>query len=277
MSRLSDDHRTVGEHYDGPAHEFELTRLEQQSPVERAMMQRYLARFVPERSVVADIGVGAGHYDEFLARRGCALHLADVSAGLLDAALRRLQTQGLSDRVLDARVASATDLSHLADHGCDAVLMLGPLYHLLTLDERLRAAHEARRVLRSDGVFMAAACNRLVGLASGYFLEPETCVKLRAVYLRFLEDGLVDPELAPTIGHAHFTTVAEFGALFAADFEELLFVGIESLTSTRQDLFPGLSGELQQAWLDFVEAAALRPEGMAMSEHFLFVGRPRQA
>ena len=277
MGGLSDDHRTVGEHYDGPAHEYELTRLEQQSPVERAMMERYLARFVPDQSVVADIGVGAGHYDESLARRGCTLNLADVSGGLLDAVLRRLQTQGLSDSVLDARVASATDLSHLADDSCDAVLMLGPLYHLLTLGERRQAVAEARRVLRAGGVMMAAACNRLVGLASGYFLEPETCLELRDVYRRFLDDGIVDPELAPTIGHAHFTTVAEFRDLFGDDFEELILVGIESLTSTRQKLFADLSGELQRAWLDFVEAAALRPEGMAMSEHFLFVGRPRQA
>ena len=276
MSHLSDDHRTVGEHYDGPAHEFELTRLDRESPVERAMMERYLAHFVSEKSVVADIGVGAGHYDEFLARRGCSLYLADVSGGLLDAAVMRLNSRGLSECILDTRVASATDLSHLADGCCDAVLMLGPLYHLLTLDERQRAVCEAHRVLRPEGVFMAAACNRLVGLASGYFLEPETCVELREVYRRFLDNGIVDPELAPTIGHAHFTTVAEFQALFAADFEELLFAGVESLTSTRQELFLDLSCELQQAWLDFVEAAAPRPEGIAMSQHFLFVGRPRR-
>ncbi len=274
---MSDDHRAVGEHYDGPAREFELARLEQQSPVERAMMERYLSRFVPPGSVVADIGVGAGHYDELLARRACSLYLADVSGGLLDAARARLERQGLSGCVLDARVASATDLSHLADGSCDAVLMLGPLYHLLTLGERRQAVREARRVLRPGGVLLAAACNRLVGLASGYFLDPETCLELREVYRRFLDDGITDPELAPTIGHAHFTTVAEFQTLFADDFEQLLLAGIESLTSTRQDLFLALSGELQQAWLDFVEAAAPRPEGIAMSEHFLFVGRPRQA
>ena len=197
---LSNDHRAVGEHYDGPAREFELTRLEQQSPVERAMMERYLTRFVPPGSVVADIGVGAGHYDESLARRACSLYLADVSGGLLDAARARLEEQGLSGCVLDARVASATDFSHLADGSCDAVLMLGPLYHLLTLCERRQAVREARRVLRPCGVLLAAACNRLVGLARGYFLDPETCLELREVYRRFLANGITDPELLPPSG-----------------------------------------------------------------------------
>lgn len=274
MGGLSDDHRAVGEHYDGPGLEFELTRLERQSPVERAMMERYLARFVPENSVVADIGVGAGHYDEFLARRACSLHLADVSRSLLDAACARLKAQGLSGHVLDARVASATDLDHLADDACDVVLMLGPLYHLLTLDGRRRAVREARRVLRPGGVLLAAACNRMVGMASAYWLDPESSADWRDAYLDFLDDGIVDPESAPTIGHAHFSTVDEFRELLRDDFEELLFVGIESLTATRQELFLDMSTEIQEAWLDLVEVAALRPEGTAMSEHLLFVGRP---
>ena len=276
VGRLSDQHRAVGEHYDGPARNYELTRLDRESPVERAIMERYLTRFVPEKTVIADIGVGGGHYDEFLARRGCCLHLADVSDGLLHATLDRLNGQGLSDQVLSAAVASATDLGHLADACSDAVLMLGPLYHLLTLAERQQAVREARRIVSPSGVFMAAACNRMIGLASAYWLDLESSVEWRDAYLGFLDDGIVDPESAPTIGHAHFSTVAEFRALFQDDFKELLFVGIESLTSTRQELFLDLSIEVQEAWLDLVEAAGSRPEGIAMSEHLLFVGQPRQ-
>ena len=73
MDSLNDRHRAVGRHYDDDAFEYELTRLERHSPVERAMTERYLERFVSPGSIVADVGVGAGHYDEFLARRGCSL------------------------------------------------------------------------------------------------------------------------------------------------------------------------------------------------------------
>ena len=81
--------------------------------------ERLPARFVPRGSVVADIGVG--HHDELLARRGCGLHLADVSQRLLQTAPERLESCGLSDCVLDARAASATDLAHRADESCDVV------------------------------------------------------------------------------------------------------------------------------------------------------------
>lgn len=263
----------MGQHYDDVACEYEVTRLEQHSAAEREMTERYLERFVPSGSTVADVGVG--HYDELLARRRCRLHLVDVSARLLETALGRLESCGLSGHVLDAQVASATDLAHLSDASWDAVLLLGPLCHLLTLAERQRAVREARRVLRGDGLLAASGCNRIVGVGGGYYLEPERCIELLEDYRQFVADGIVEPDLAPTIGHAHFTGAAEFRALFEGVFEEAMFVGIESFTGSRQKIFSEISPDAQQAWLDLVEATAATAEGIGLSEHFLFIGRPQ--
>ena len=275
LGSLNDRQLAVGQHYDEAAYEFELTRLELRSPVERAMTRRYLERFVPEGSIVADVGVGAGHYDELLAERGCRLYLADVSERLLEAAVARLESCGLSARILDARIASATDLAHLSEASCDVALLLGPLYHLLTLAERQQAVHEARRILKSDGVLIAAACNRMVAMSTEYFGEPERCIEMLEVNRRFIADGILNPELAPTIGHSHFTSAAEFRALCTDGFEETALVGLESFTGCRQDLWLGLADDVQQAWLDLVEATAAEAEGIGLSEHFLFVGRRR--
>jgi SAM-dependent methyltransferase len=274
-SSLNDNEKAVGEHYDGAAYEFERTRLEEAHPMERAMTERYLRRFVPEGSVVADIGVGAGHYDELLARRGCQLFLVDISERLLETALARLEACRLHGQVIHAWVASATDLGHLSTGSCDVVLLLGPLYHLLSLSEREQAVYEARRVLKRDGVLIAAACNRLAALATEYFYfgEQERGAERLAFNQRFIADGIVDPEVAPTIGHAHFTSAEEFRALFAHGFEALLFAGIESFTGSRQGLFLGHTEEAQRAWLDLVEQTATQAEAIGMSEHFLYVGR----
>jgi len=275
MSGLSDRQQAVGRHYDELAYEFELTRLENRQPVERAMTERYMARFVPADAVVADIGVGAGHYDEFLARRGCRLHLADVSQRLLETAKARLEDGGLSAQMLSAHVASATDLGHLPDGNCDAVLLLGPLYHLLTLAERQRAVAEARRILKPGGVLLAAACNRMAALSTDYFSEPECGAEMLDVNRRFVADGVLDPELAPSIGHSHFTSAAEFRRLFEDAFDELLLGGVESFAGNRQDLLLGISPAARDAWLDLVEATATQAEAIGLSEHFLFAGRAR--
>jgi S-adenosylmethionine-dependent methyltransferase len=269
------DHLAVGRHYDEVAFAHEAARLEEQSPVERAMTERYLARYISPGAVVADIGVGAGHYDEFLASRGCRLHLADVSRRLLSAAQQRLVSRDLAACVLSAEVASATGLSHLPDECCDAVLLLGPLYHLLTRAERKLAVAEARRVLKREGLLLAAGINRVAGLRGEYLCLAEQGPERRGMLRRFLEDGLVEPSEAPTIGYAHFTTVAEFRALFAGGFDELLFVGLESFTGCEQELFADLPDPARETWLELVEATASLPEAIGCCEHFLFVGRRR--
>ena len=52
------------------------------------------------------------------------------------------------------------------------MLLLGPLYHLVDADDRMRALAEARRVLRPGGVLAAAAISRFAstidGLQKGY-------------------------------------------------------------------------------------------------------------
>jgi SAM-dependent methyltransferase len=272
MTGLSDDAQAVGTFYDGAGFEFEVARLDHYHPVERAMTARYLARYVPEGSTVADIGVGAGHYDELLAQRGCTLHLADVSRHLLDTALARLDSAGRRGQVADARIASAVDLAHLPTAGCDAVLLLGPLYHLLTLEDRLQAVGEAKRILRPHGVLIATACNRLAALSTG-FRGPECGAETHAANARFVNDGIVDPELAPTIGFAHFTYAEEFSELFADGFEELLFAGVESFTGNRQAPFLDLPGADQEAWLDLIEQTATMRDGMGLSEHLIYIGR----
>jgi SAM-dependent methyltransferase len=265
----------IGDHYDGAAYEFELSRLQTHGPVERAMTERVLARLVPRDSTVADVGVGAGHYDEFLAGLGCSLHLVDVSRRLLDTALERLRCCGLADRVLDARQATATDLGHLDDGSCDVVLLLGPLYHLLTLAERRQAVAEARRALRPGGLVLAAALNRFAGLRVEYLTLTEQGVQRHDRLSRFLEDGLVSPDEAPTLGHGHFTTVAELRDLFTGVFDEVLLVGLESFTGCAQQLLLDLPDDVQDAWLDMVDATASAPEAAGCCEHLLYAGTRR--
>lgn len=272
MSDLTEDERLVGAFYDETAGD-EQDRLEKAFPVEYLMTARYLEHYVPQESTVADVGVGGGHYDELLARRRCRLYLVDVSERLLTGAVARLDSCGLGETVADARVASAARLSHLADASVDAVLLLGPLYHLLTLDERCRAVAAASRVLRPGGVLLAAAVNRLVGLTYGFALEAERGAEQLSRYRSFLADGLTDREFAPGIGRAWFATPEEFAALFAGRFDTILLAGLESVTATRQESFPDLSEPDRTAWLEILELVAESRDALAMSEHLLFVGR----
>ena len=259
-------------YYDGPIFEAERSRLDTEFPVEGGITLRYLARWVPVGARVVEVGVGGGVYTRALSDRGARVHLVDVSRRLLDAVVADLAPHA-AETVLGATHASATDLSALTAGGFDVVLLLGPLYHLLTLADRRRAVEEAARLLRPGGLVMAAGINRLAYLRELFNDQPAEVVARRMFHERYLQDGNLDPTHAPPIGYAHLTTIAEFRALFEGLFREELLAGVESFAAARQRKLRDLSADEREAWLDLIEQTGLTPEGLAQSDHWLFIGR----
>jgi SAM-dependent methyltransferase len=273
MSYFSEEESNVARHYNEAFFDEELARLPQECPVELAVTRRWLRRVAKTGDVAAEIGVGGGHYTEFLARLGCGLHLVDVSERLLDAAVEKLRRAGLEDRIAGRHHASGARLQGLPSGSVDLVLLMGPLYHLRSLAERQRSVQESARVLKRGGTLFAAGINRLSYLRDLLRMKPSLVSERVAFHRQYLRDGILDPDHAPPIGHAHMTTATEFVTLFEGKFEEVVFLGVESFTTPWQKIFSDLPASEAELWLDLVEETGQTPEGIGQSDHFLFVGR----
>ncbi|GLY03046.1 class I SAM-dependent methyltransferase [Actinoplanes sp. NBRC 101535] len=115
----------------------------------------------PAPARVLDIGGGAGVYALPLADAGYEVHLVDpvpLHVEQASAASRAAARPLASVAAGDARALDA------AGAGMDAVLLLGPLYHLTSRDDRVTALREARRVVRPGGVVVAKALSRFYPL-----------------------------------------------------------------------------------------------------------------
>ena len=273
MPKLSEEESNVARHYDERVFTDELARLPQECPVELAVTQRWLGRVAKGGDLVAEIGVGGGHYTEFLARRGCRLHLVDVSARLLEAVSQKLRKAGLADSLAGCYHASGTRLKGFESESFDLVLLMGPLYHLRSLEDRQRTVQESARILKKGGTLFAAGINRLSYLRDLLRFKFAPVSERVAFHTQYLRDGNLDPEHAPPIGWAHLTTGAEFLALFEEKFERRAFLGVESFTTAWQNIFRDLPSAEAELWLDLVEATNQSPEGVGLSDHFLFIGR----
>lgn len=272
MRRLTENEELVGRHYNDVIFEYESLRSKI-CPVEFEITARQLERLIPERSLVAEIGVGGGFYTELLARRGCRLHLVDVSARLLDTAWSKLRAGGFQEQIIDIDLASSTNLDCLPDGKFDAVLMLGPLYHLCRLDDRRRSVNEAARALKPGGLLFAAGINRLAYLRDLLRESPLAILARQEFHKRYLSNGNLDPEHAPPIGFANLTTIADFKELFAEHFAEISLLGLESFAGVWQKTLSELPEEEEKAWMDLIEQTASMPEALGLSDHLLYIGR----
>ena len=183
----------VARHYNDRIFDYESVRLTQYAPIEFALTKRYLNKIVPNGAVVADIGVGTGHYAEFLAKKDCTLYLIDISQRLLKATHNRLEKSNLSDRVIEVFNTSVTDLNCLESQVCDVVLLLGPLYHLCSLKQRQQAIEETARILKPNGTIFAAGINRLAYFRELFASDTKQALSRQKFHQQFLEDDNGNP------------------------------------------------------------------------------------
>jgi SAM-dependent methyltransferase len=155
-------------------------------------------RWLPSApAVVADIGGGPGRYSLWLASLGYQVEHRD----LMELHVAQLAASTAGTQGIRTSVADALDLD-LPDASVDAVLLLGPLYHLTEREARVAALREAARIVRPGGPVFAAAISRWAARLSGILKE--------RMYLKYpgahtLIDDVERTGQLPPLAEAEFT------------------------------------------------------------------------
>jgi ubiquinone/menaquinone biosynthesis C-methylase UbiE len=238
----------------------------------RELILRHLS---PAPATIIDAGGGAGVYACWLAALGYQVHLLDPVPKHVE------QARAASEKQAGHPLASAEagDARHLpyADATADAVLLLGPLYHLVEREDRLACLREAHRVLRPGGLVWGAGISHFASLfdslSSGFFDDPA----FAPILARDLEDG---QHRNPTDNPVYFTDAyfhrpGELSReLLASGFQVVQLAAIEG---------PGwLARDFDRLWNDPVQRERLlavvrkverEPSILGASSHIMGIGR----
>ncbi|HEV2108540.1 MAG TPA: class I SAM-dependent methyltransferase [Thermomicrobiales bacterium] len=227
-----------------------------------------------------DLGGGPGRYTLRLAERGYRAVLADLSPALLDIARAKVaqsKAGGLVEMIVEA---DARDLSHRPDGSFDAVLSLGPVYHLPDRMDRDRAAAELARVLRPGGMAFVALMPRYAFLRRTPALPGERRHLTQPVFVeRVLEEGAFINDVPGRFTGGYGVRPEKIAPFFDGHgFATRTLLACEGIVSDVQEALAELAAHDPAAYrkaLDVVIRTASDPSILGMSAHLLYIASKR--
>lgn len=244
--------------------------------LEHARTRELILRHLPAApAIIIDAGGGSGIYACWLAQLGYEVHLTDIVPKHIEQA-RAASARQPEYPLASAEVGDARQLER-PDSWANALLLLGPLYHLVEKEDRMACLREAYRTLTPGGLVYAAGISRfaslLDSLTHGFFDDPA----FAPIVERDLEDG---QHRNPT-GNSLYFTDAYFHRpgemsreLLATGFQVVEIVAIEGSAWLAKD-FDRLWNDPNQRerLLAVVRKVEKEPSILGATAHIMAIGR----
>ena len=137
----------IEKHYN--KHPEDKRLLRRHGIVEFTTTMHHLYRFLKPEDLVFDIGAGTGRYTSALMAEGYRVKAVELVRRNIEEFLKREPTA-------DVEQGDARDMPFIPTASADVTLLLGPLYHLIGDEEKLKALREAQRITKPGGLIFVA-------------------------------------------------------------------------------------------------------------------------
>ena len=253
----SDDEALVQEIYRRSGEETRLTRS-QAARVEFLTTVRCIERYLRPGDRILDIGAGAGEYSLYFSRKGYEVSAVELS----DANIAAFRSRLTPEDKISLTQRNALDLSIYGDASFDTVLLLGPLYHLHSKEDRLKCLEEAKRVCKPDGKLYLA-----------FISNDPVILTMQQAHHDYLLEGDYDKETFRLDDFPFvFDTLPHVRALLKeAGLRIVHEVASDGLSELLAGMIDRMDEESYQQYLRYHSYICEKPECIGLSNHLLYV------
>ncbi len=137
--------------------------------VEYITTMKYIEKYLEPGMRIMEIGAATGRYSHALAQKGYQVDAVE----LVEHNIEIFKKNTIEEEPVTITQGNAMDLSAFASDTYDITLLLGPMYHLFTTEDQLKALSEAIRVTKKGGIIFAAYCMGDASILSYGFIRGE--------------------------------------------------------------------------------------------------------
>lgn len=235
--------------------------------VEFVTSMKYIHKYLellPKGAKILDVGAGTGRYSIALAEEGydvTALELVKYNLGILKQKSSKVK----------AYQGNAIRLKRFEADEFDMTLVFGPMYHLLTMEEKKTALCEAARVTKPGGYILVAYCMNEYSILTHGFKDN---------YIReSIADGKVNNQFRVTPKPEDLYDYVRLEDIEAinqsANVERVQIISADGPANYMRQTLNAMDNETYELFLQYHLSTCERPELLGASAHTLDILRKK--
>ncbi len=234
--------------------------------VEYITTMKYIEKYLKPGMRIIEIGAATGRYSHTLAQKGYRVDAVE----LMEHNINIFKQNTIEGEPVTITQGNAVDLSGFDSDTYDITLLLGPMYHLFTTEDKLKALSEAIRVTKKGGLIFSAYCMGDASVLLYGFIRGE-------IY-NIIEQCLLDTETFDTFSNPwdifelhRKEDIDKLRAEFPVT--QLHFVATDGYTHHMRDRVDQMDDRMYKLYLKYHLATCERQDMVGYSNHTLDIFR----